>query len=115
MFGTQFLQLDVSKGRGKCTKGIWLENSGGHLNIIDTEGSDSQETVAERPLMEQYVGLFAVSIADLFILNLWCKDIGRHDGGNYGVVKNIFYSALEVEKNAKKVMLFAIKDTPTDE
>lgn len=65
--------------------------------------------------MAHYVALFGFSISDLFIVNMWDNEIGRYDGGHTAIMKNIFESALEVEKSTKKIVLFVIKDTPKNE
>jgi hypothetical protein len=65
--------------------------------------------------MEQFVALFAVSVSDIFIINLWNNEVGRYYGSQFNVLKNVFRSSLKVKNSPRKLVLFVIKDTPADQ
>lgn len=49
LFKTEFPVLDSSKERRRCTRGVWLQNIN-NMNIIDTEGFDSEERTDDEKL-----------------------------------------------------------------
>ena len=57
--------------------------------------------------------LFALAIADVFIVNMWANTIGTNAASNLAVLKDIFELNMKLKlsnKNAAKKFLFIIRD-----
>ena len=55
--------------------------------------------------------LFALAIADVFIVNMWATSIGTNAASNLAVLKDIFELNMKLfNKNAAKKFLFIIRD-----
>ena len=64
--------MDVSLGRSQTTKGVWLShNTESKLLVIDLEGTDSKERGDIGKTFEQSTALFALTLADVLIVNMW--------------------------------------------
>lgn len=73
LFDTNFAVMNSSNGRGQTTKGVWVA---GHkeqrVMIIDCEGTDSKNRKEdERGKFEHSSSLFALSLSDVLIINMW--------------------------------------------
>jgi len=79
--------------------------------IFDIEGTDSKERGEQRMTFEQTTSLFALSISDVLMINMWTTDIGRFGASNYGLLKVIFEVNLKLfgQQSAKK-LLFVLRD-----
>jgi hypothetical protein len=55
--------------------------------------------------------LFCLAVSDVFIINIWCNELGRYSGSQYGLLRSIFKSSLKIFNNPKKIIFFVIKDT----
>ena len=86
--------MDAYSGRSQTTKGIWLANSPklGDPNsfIIDLEGSDGRERGEDDNSFERQSSLFALAVADILVVNMWAKDVGREAGAGKPLLKTIF-------------------------
>lgn len=86
--------MDAISGRSQTTKGIWLANSKKLSQpksfIIDLEGSDGRERGEDDSSFERQSSLFALAIADILVVNMWAKDVGREAGAGKPLLKTIF-------------------------
>jgi hypothetical protein len=93
-FGTTFEEMDAMSGRHQTTKGIWLARSdkiGEPLTLVlDLEGSDGRERGEDDSSFERQSSLFALAIADVLLVNMWAKDVGREAGAGKPLLKTIF-------------------------
>ena len=93
-FGTNFEEMDAFKGRGQTTKGIWLARSTRISDpptlVMDLEGSDGRERGEDDTSFERQSSLFALAIADVLVINIWAKDIGRETGSGKPLLKTVF-------------------------
>jgi hypothetical protein len=63
--------MDKNKGHSQTTKGIWTSSSAnGDVMILDIEGTDSKERGDQRITFEQTTSLFALSLADVLMINM---------------------------------------------
>lgn len=93
-FGTSFEEMDAMSGRQQTTKGIWLANSNKFAKpvtmVLDLEGSDGRERGEDDTSFERQSSLFALAVADVLLVNMWAKDIGRETGSGKPLLKTIF-------------------------
>lgn len=57
---------------------------------MDLEGSDGRERGEDDTSFERQSALFALSAADVLLVNMWAKDIGRESGAGKPLLKTIF-------------------------
>eukprot|EP00198_Chlamydomonas_reinhardtii_P001037 XP_001690372.1 predicted protein [Chlamydomonas reinhardtii] len=118
VFGTDFKMMDAMEGRGQTTKGIWMSKSPKVADttvlVMDLEGSDGRERGEDDTNFERQSALFALAVADVLLVNIWCHDIGREHGSGKPLLKTIFQVNLKLfapEPDRKKtVLLFVIRD-----
>ncbi|EFJ52341.1 hypothetical protein VOLCADRAFT_79128 [Volvox carteri f. nagariensis] len=118
VFGTNFTMMDAMAGRGQTTKGIWMSKSPKVTEttvlVMDLEGSDGRERGEDDTNFERQSALFALSVADVLLVNIWCHDIGREHGSGKPLLKTIFQVNLKLfapEPDRKRsVLLFVIRD-----
>ncbi|KXZ47030.1 hypothetical protein GPECTOR_38g267 [Gonium pectorale] len=118
VFGTSFTMMDAMAGRGQTTKGIWMSKSPKVADttvlVMDLEGSDGRERGEDDTNFERQSALFALAVADVLLVNIWCHDIGREHGSGKPLLKTIFQVNLKLfapEPDRKKsVLLFVIRD-----
>ena len=93
-FGTTFTEMDAMKGRNQTTKGIWFAKSHKVTEpvtmVMDLEGSDGRERGEDDTSFERQSSLFALAVADILLVNMWAKDIGRESGSGKPLLKTIF-------------------------
>jgi len=73
LFDTNFEIMDKSKGRQQTTQGIWVALHPNRYIVLDCEGTDSKERGDDRHKFEHCSSLFALSIADLLVINMWSQ------------------------------------------
>lgn len=82
------------KGRNQTTKGIWFAKSTKITEpvtmVMDLEGSDGRERGEDDTSFERQSSLFALAVADILLVNMWAKDIGREAGSGKPLLKTIF-------------------------
>lgn len=61
--------------------------------IMDLEGSDGRERGEDDTSFERQSALFALSAADVLLINMWAKDIGRESGAGKPLLKTIFQAS----------------------
>ncbi|GFR42392.1 hypothetical protein Agub_g3264, partial [Astrephomene gubernaculifera] len=118
VFGTSFTMMDALAGRGQTTKGIWLSKSPKVTDttvlVMDLEGSDGRERGEDDTNFERQSALFALAVADVLLVNIWCHDVGRELASGKPLLKTIFQVNLKLfapEPDRKRsVLLFVIRD-----
>ncbi|KAH9795743.1 protein ROOT HAIR DEFECTIVE 3 [Citrus sinensis] len=98
LFHTNFREMDAFRGRSQTTKGIWIAKCVGiepFTIAMDLEGSDSRERGEDDTTFEKQSALFALAIADIVLINMWCHDIGREQAANKPLLKTVFQTPLE--------------------
>lgn len=93
-FGTGFQEMDAMTGRQQTTKGVWLAKAPKIEEVctlvLDLEGSDGRERGEDDTNFERQTALFALAVADVLLVNVWCHDIGREQGSGKPLMKTIF-------------------------
>jgi protein SEY1 len=87
------------------------------------EGTDSKERGGEENLgFERKISLFALSMTEVLIVNMWHQDIGRYNASNYSLLKTVFELNLQLfakhlygsifskNRKSKTLLLFVIRD-----
>ncbi|XP_075105488.1 protein ROOT HAIR DEFECTIVE 3 homolog 2 isoform X2 [Nicotiana tabacum] len=98
LFYTNFREMDAFRGRSQTTKGIWIAKAIGiePLTIVmDLEGTDGRERGEDDTTFEKQSALFALAVADVVLINMWCHDIGREQAANKPLLKTVFQTPLE--------------------
>lgn len=57
---------------------------------MDLEGSDGRERGEDDTSFERQSALFALAVADVLLINMWAKDVGRETGAGKPLLKTIF-------------------------
>ena len=57
---------------------------------MDLEGSDGRERGEDDTNFERQSALFALAVADVLLVNIWCHDIGREQGSGKPLLRTIF-------------------------
>lgn len=113
------------KERKQTTKGVWfscsssigsLEIEKESIFILDIEGTDGRERGEDQDFERKSV-LFALSVSDVLMINVWESQIGLYQGSNIALLKIVFEVNLQLFGNLKtsksrkkKVILFIIRD-----
>jgi len=58
--------------------------------VMDLEGSDGRERGEDDTSFERQSALFALATADVLLINMWAKDVGREVGAGKPLLKVIF-------------------------
>ncbi|KAG5223388.1 protein ROOT HAIR DEFECTIVE [Salix suchowensis] len=110
LFQTDFRMMDADDGRNQTTQGIWIAKAIGiepFTIAIDVEGSDGRERGQDGATFEKQSALFALAIADIVIINMWCNDIGREHAANRPLLKA---AMIRLFRARKTTLLFVIRD-----
>ncbi|KAI4356287.1 hypothetical protein L6164_000319 [Bauhinia variegata] len=106
LFRTNFKEMNNSEGRhvilklkhkSQTTQGIWLARS---LDmepltlVMDIEGTDGAERGEDDTVFEKQSALFALAVADVVLINMWCHDIGRENASNKPLLRAVFQQIL---------------------
>ncbi|CAN1810163.1 Protein ROOT HAIR DEFECTIVE 3 homolog 2 [Linum perenne] len=113
LFHTNFREMDAFRGRGQTTKGIWMAKCVGIEPFtvgMDLEGTDGRERGEDDTTFEKQSALFALAVADIVIINMWCHDIGREQAANKPLLKTVFQVMMRLFSPRKTTMLFVIRD-----
>eukprot|EP00736_Rhodelphis_marinus_P006740 Rmarinus@m.20060 len=104
MFGCTFPTLADGRVRRQTTQGIWVgvpfrssEKSLMDVLLLDVEGTDSRERGEDARAFESKLSLFALSTADVLIVNLWFHDVGRYHASNYELLRIIFEERVKMD------------------
>ncbi|KAF5177905.1 Root hair defective 3-like protein [Thalictrum thalictroides] len=113
LFHTNFREMDAFRGRNQTTKGIWLAKCVGIepcTIAMDLEGTDGRERGEDDTTFEKQSALFALAIADVVLINMWCHDIGREHAANKPLLKTVFQVMMRLFSPRKTTLLFVIRD-----
>ncbi|KAL5731582.1 hypothetical protein ACHQM5_004294 [Ranunculus cassubicifolius] len=113
LFRTNFREMDAFRGRSQTTKGIWLAKCVGIepcTIAMDLEGTDGRERGEDDTAFEKQSALFALAIADIVLINMWCHDIGREHAANKPLLKTVFQVMMRLFSPRKTTLLFVIRD-----
>ncbi|CAN1221471.1 Protein ROOT HAIR DEFECTIVE 3 homolog 2 [Linum grandiflorum] len=113
LFHTNFREMDAFRGRGQTTKGIWMAKCVGIEPFtlgMDLEGTDGRERGEDDTTFEKQSALFALAVADIVIINMWCHDIGREQAANKPLLKTVFQVMMRLFSPRKTTLLFVIRD-----
>ncbi|KAL4308943.1 hypothetical protein GQ457_01G040940 [Hibiscus cannabinus] len=113
LFQTKFREMDAFRGRSQTTKGIWIANCVGiepFTVAMDLEGTDGRERGEDDTTFEKQSALFALAIADIVLINMWCHDIGREQAANKPLLKTVFQVMMRLFSPRKTTLLFVIRD-----
>ncbi|KAL5728462.1 hypothetical protein ACHQM5_001541 [Ranunculus cassubicifolius] len=113
LFGTSFKEMDANLGRTQTTKGIWYAICGDIepcTLVIDVEGTDGVERGQNDLAFEKQSALFSLSASDVVLINMWCHDIGRENGGNVPLLRIVFEVMMKLFRPRRTTLLFIIRD-----
>ncbi|XWS18727.1 hypothetical protein CRYUN_Cryun32bG0069400 [Craigia yunnanensis] len=113
LFHTNFREMDAYRGRNQTTKGIWIAHCVGiepFTVAMDLEGTDGRERGEDDTTFEKQSALFALAIADIVLINMWCHDIGREQAANKPLLKTVFQVMTRLFSPRKTTLLFVIRD-----
>eukprot|EP00164_Ancoracysta_twista_P000028 GFYU01000037.1.p1 GENE.GFYU01000037.1~~GFYU01000037.1.p1 ORF type:complete len:861 (+),score=295.01 GFYU01000037.1:145-2727(+) len=121
LFGTKFEVMNADEARSQTTKGVWAgKSSGSDILVVDLEGCDSRERGEAAGTFERQAALFALSLSEVVIVNMWANDLGRYNASNYGLLRTVFEVNLQLfehESRHKTLLHFVLRDhvkTPLD-
>ncbi|CAH2046365.1 unnamed protein product [Thlaspi arvense] len=113
LFKTSFREMDAFAGRSQTTKGIWMARCVGiepFTLAMDLEGTDGRERGEDDTTFEKQSALFALAVADIVLINMWCHDIGREQAANKPLLKTVFQVMMRLFSPRKTTLLFVIRD-----
>ncbi|GFQ04473.1 protein root hair defective 3 homolog 2 [Phtheirospermum japonicum] len=113
LFYTNFREMDAFKGRSQTTKGVWIAKAVGiepFTIVMDLEGTDGRERGEDDTTFEKQSALFALAVADIVLINMWCHDIGREQAANKPLLKTVFQVMMRLFSPRKTTLLFVIRD-----
>ncbi|XP_065854509.1 protein ROOT HAIR DEFECTIVE 3 homolog 2 [Euphorbia lathyris] len=113
LFHTNFREMDTYRGRSQTTKGIWMARCPGidpFTLAMDLEGTDGRERGEDDTTFEKQSSLFALAVADIVLINMWCHDIGREQAANKPLLKTVFQVMMRLFSPRKTTLLFVIRD-----
>ncbi|ORC92547.1 Protein SEY1 [Trypanosoma theileri] len=90
------------------------------LFVLDFEGTDGIER-GEDQSFERKLSLFALSVADTLIINMWAVDVGRYNAANMSLLRTIFEVNLQLfahdryVKEEKPTLLVVLRDFTEDD
>ncbi|PWA80942.1 protein ROOT HAIR DEFECTIVE 3 [Artemisia annua] len=99
--------------RSQTTKGIWIARCIGIepcTIVMDLEGTDGRERGEDDTAFEKQSALFAISISDIVLINMWCHDIGCVQAANKPLLKTVFQVMLRLFRPRKTTLMFVIRD-----
>ena len=105
-------------GRQQTTHGVWLARSPKVQHpptlVMDLEGSDGRERGEDDTSFERQSALFALATADILLINMWAKDVGRETGAGKPLLKTIFQVNLKLFQPApgkrRTILMFVFRD-----
>jgi hypothetical protein len=124
LFGTKFqTMVEEDSGRAQTTLGCFMgravnaKNAGQNLFVLDFEGTDGMER-GEDQNFEKQLSLFALSVADTLIVNMWSTEVGRFNAANLALLRTVFEVNLQLFASEpskggddnKPTLLFALRD-----
>ncbi|PQQ21366.1 protein ROOT HAIR DEFECTIVE 3 homolog 1-like [Prunus yedoensis var. nudiflora] len=98
--------------KSQTTKGIWVAKyptSHPFTLVMDMEGTDGKER-GEDTAFEKQSTLFALAVADVVLINIWCHDIGREHASNKPLLNTVFQVMMRLFGPRKTTLIFVIRD-----
>lgn len=106
VFGTQFPTMDRALGRVRCTRGVkFVFQENPNYLVLDIEGTDSRERGESGDGFEAQTSLFALSVCDVIILNMWMHDLGRYKASGMSLLNNIAHLHLKLFNTERKTAI----------
>nr|CCC52355.1 conserved hypothetical protein, fragment [Trypanosoma vivax Y486] len=111
--------VDPFEGDGRAVgcHAIGMESP---LFVVDFEGTDGIER-GENQNFERQLSLFALSVADVLIINMWAVDVGRFNAANMSLLRTVFEVNLQLFSRAdyvaeeKPTLLVVLRDFTDDD
>lgn len=116
LFQTHFPTLnEEQEGRHQVTLGVYVSKAvNSDILVFDMEGTDSKERGGQDNMgFERKISLFALSMSEVLIVNMWHQDIGRYNASNYSLLKTVYELNLQLfakSRQTKTLLLFVIRD-----
>jgi hypothetical protein len=117
LFNTKFSEMDALRGRDQTTKGVWLQRCQEELNVVtpctlvmDLEGTDGRERGEDDTAFQKQSALFALAVADIVLINIWCHDVGREQASNKPLLKTVFQVMMRLFSPRKITLMFVLRD-----
>lgn len=97
LFNTGFHTMDETEGRYQVTQGVWLGlDAPAGILALDLEGTDSRERGEGAVNFERKIALFALTLSEVLIINVWEKDVGRYNAANLDLLKTVIELDLQL-------------------
>ncbi|KAI4354131.1 hypothetical protein L6164_003027 [Bauhinia variegata] len=79
---------------------------------MDIEGTDGSERGEDDTTFEKRSALFALAVADVVLVNLWCHDIGREQAASKPLLRVVFQQVMIrfSHKPQKVTLMFVVRD-----
>ncbi|KAG5620514.1 hypothetical protein H5410_005732 [Solanum commersonii] len=77
---------------------------------FDVVGKGRDRAVDDDTTFEKQSALFALAVADVVLINMWCHDIGREQAANKPLLKTVFQVMMRLFSPRKTTLLFVIRD-----
>ena len=71
--------------------------------VLDLEGTDGRERGEDDTTFERQSALFALAVADVVLINIWCHDIGREHGSGKPLIKTILQANCPITSSSAVV------------
>ncbi|XP_025012536.2 protein ROOT HAIR DEFECTIVE 3 homolog 2 isoform X2 [Ricinus communis] len=82
----------------------------GHLPLDEGRREIDRVRPNDDTAFEKQSALFALAIADIVLINMWCHDIGREQAANKPLLKTVFQVMMRLFSPRKTTLLFVIRD-----
>lgn len=90
LFGSNFATLNPMAPPVQTTRGIQMCAVKGHTIVLDSQGSDSIEAGDAGKTFDRRTATFVMALSGAVIVNCNFKDIGRHEGSQLSLLRQIF-------------------------
>ncbi|CAB4302916.1 unnamed protein product [Prunus armeniaca] len=103
---------DLVEDSQKYHSGIWVAKCPTihpFTLVMDMEGTDGKER-GEDTAFEKQTTLFALAVADVVLINIWCHDIGREHASNKPLLNTVFQVMMRLFGPRKTTLIFVIRD-----
>ncbi|KAH9589219.1 RHD3/Sey1 [Trypanosoma melophagium] len=117
---TTHLAAAAAATTGELSKSKETDELSSPLFVLDFEGTDGIER-GEDQSFERKLSLFALSVADTLIINMWAVDVGRYNAANMSLLRTIFEVNLQLfahdryVKEEKPTLLVVLRDFTADD
>jgi hypothetical protein len=77
---------------------------------MDLEGTDGRERGEDDTAFQKQSALFALAVADIVLINIWCHDVGREQASNKPLLKTVFQVMMRLFSPRKITLMFVLRD-----